>query len=212
MPEPDSIDRHIAHWSRELSDLDPQVEGIITRMQALVRLLKRSKDAWLSEGGLKPWEFDVLHHLVAAGPPYRVTPSVLAGWLDTHPATLTNRLDRLEQAGYVDRVHDPGDRRRLLVALTPAGRAVWQERMDQGDLSERELLGPLDPGEREVLDDLLRRMVRNAERDGPPLMPDWPSGPGPAPGADSGSRPGAGVDPVAGPGSGAGTGSSRPAG
>ncbi|WP_440071742.1 MarR family winged helix-turn-helix transcriptional regulator [Streptosporangium sp. OZ121] len=212
MPEPDSIDRHIAHWSRELSDLDPQVEGIITRMQALARLLKRNKDAWLSEGGLKPWEFNVLHHLVAVGPPYRATPSQLAGWLDTHPATLTNRLDRLEQAGYVDRVHDPGDRRRLLVALTPAGRAVWQERMDQGDLSERELLGPLDPGEREVLDDLLRRMVRNAERDGPPLMPDWPSGPDPAPGADPGSGSRAGVDSAAGPGSGADTGSSRPAG
>ncbi|MFB9673866.1 MarR family winged helix-turn-helix transcriptional regulator [Streptosporangium vulgare] len=204
MPEPDSIDRHIAHWSRELSDLDPQVEGIITRMQMLVRLLRRNKEAWLTAGGLKPWEFDVLHHLVAAGPPYRVPPSLLAGWLDTHPATLTNRLDRLEQAGYVDRVHDPGDRRRLLVALTPAGRAVWQERMDLGDLSEREVLSPLDPGEREVLDGLLRRMVRNAERDGPPLMPDWPSGPGADPVARPGSATGAGS------GTATGTGSSRP--
>ncbi|MGW2198074.1 MarR family winged helix-turn-helix transcriptional regulator, partial [Streptosporangium sp. NPDC001682] len=105
------------------------------------------------------------------------TPSLLAEWLDTHPATMTNRLDRLEQAGYVDRVHDPGDRRRLLVALTPAGRAIWQERMDDSGLEEQDLLAPLDPGDRELLDDLLRRMVRAAEAGGPPLMPGWPSGP-----------------------------------
>ncbi|MGJ6966539.1 MarR family winged helix-turn-helix transcriptional regulator [Streptosporangium sp. G11] len=206
MPEPDSIDRHIAHWSRELSDLDPQIEGIVTRMQMLVRLLKRNRDAWLTAGGLKTWEFEVLHHLVAAGPPYRATPSLLAGWLDTHPATLTNRLDRLEQAGYVDRVHDPGDRRRLLVALTPAGRTVWQERMDQGDLSERALLGPLGPGDREVLDELLRRMVLAVERDGPPLMPDWPS----ASALDSASGSDSASD--AGPGAGSGSGSASDAG
>ncbi|WP_271218130.1 MarR family winged helix-turn-helix transcriptional regulator [Streptosporangium carneum] len=176
MSEPDSIDRHIAHWSRELSDLDPQLEGIVTRMQMLVRLLKRKKDIWLAEGGLKPWEFDVLHHLVAAGPPYRVSPTLLAEQLDTHPATLTNRLDRIEEAGYIRREHDPSDRRRLLVALTSAGRAVWQERMDEGDRTERALLGTLTSEERELLDDLLRRLVQGAEAEGPPLMPDWSSG------------------------------------
>lgn len=130
MSEQDSVDRHIAHWSRELSDLDPQVEGIVTRMQILVRLLRRNKETWLASSGFKPWEFEVLHHLVAAGPPYQVTPSLLTEWLDTHPATLTNRLDRLERAGYITRVPDPGDRRRLLVALTDGGarcgRSAWR--------------------------------------------------------------------------------------
>ncbi|MBB2912100.1 DNA-binding MarR family transcriptional regulator [Streptosporangium becharense] len=173
MAEPDSIDRHIAHWSRELSDLDPQAEGIITRMQMLMRLLKRKEEAWLTASGFKPWEYKVIHYLVAAGPPYRATPSRLAEWLDTHPATMTNRLDRLERAGYIERAHDPGDRRRLLVALTDAGRAVWEERMAEGDRSERALLSALDAGELELLDGLLRRMVRAAEADGTPLMPDW---------------------------------------
>ncbi|WP_344971746.1 MarR family transcriptional regulator [Streptosporangium fragile] len=176
MAEQDSIDRHIAHWSRELSDLDPRIEGITTRMQMLVRVLNRDKEAWLAAGGLKHWEYQVIHYLVAAGPPYRVAPSLLAEWLDTHPATMTNRLDRLERAGYIERAHDPGDRRRLLVALTDAGRAVWEDRMAKGDQTERALLAPLDPGELELLDDLLRRLVLGAERDGPPLMHDWPTG------------------------------------
>jgi DNA-binding MarR family transcriptional regulator len=100
---------------------------------------------------------------------------VLAEWLDTHPATLTNRLDRLERRGYITRLHDPADRRRLLVALTDAGHAVWQSAMGEQDDTEHTLLDVLSPADRELLADLLRRVVNALEEDGPPLVPDWPT-------------------------------------
>jgi DNA-binding MarR family transcriptional regulator len=37
---------------------------------------------------------------------------------------ITTALDRLERAGYARRVHDPADRRRVLVELTPAVREL----------------------------------------------------------------------------------------
>jgi DNA-binding MarR family transcriptional regulator len=40
---------------------------------------------------------------------------------------VTTVLDRLERAGYARRVQDPGDRRRVLVELTPAVRHELQE-------------------------------------------------------------------------------------
>jgi DNA-binding MarR family transcriptional regulator len=40
---------------------------------------------------------------------------------------VTSVLDRLERAGYARRVQDPGDRRRVLVELTPAARRELQE-------------------------------------------------------------------------------------
>jgi len=168
--ERDSIDRHIAFWARELPALDPDVEGAITRMQRLVRHLQQRKEAGLAAHGLKGWEYGILWQLRAIGPPYQAMPTLLAERLDTHPATLTSRLERMEQAGYVSRMHDPADRRRLLVALTQKGHQAWESTIGEQAEAEHGLLAVLTKTERGQLADLLRKVVRAAEAGGPPLM------------------------------------------
>ncbi len=68
-------------------------------------------------------------------------------------------LNRLGDQGLVHREPDPRDRRRNSVAMTPQGR----ERLEALDLAvsraQSDLLEPLDPQERTVLVDLLRRVV-----------------------------------------------------
>ena len=44
--------------------------------------------------------------------------------LMVHPASITNTVDRLEERGLVARRRDEADRRRILAAITPAGRQV----------------------------------------------------------------------------------------
>jgi DNA-binding MarR family transcriptional regulator len=171
MLETDSVDRHITHWKREVPELDPQIEGIVTRMQALVRHLQGRKEAGLAAHGLKQWEYDILWRLRSAGSPYRLTPTALTEGLGTHPATLTNRLERLERAGYVSREHDHADRRRLLVGLTDLGHQAWEATIGQQADTETDLLRPLDDTERDRLNALLRKIVNAAERDAAPLMP-----------------------------------------
>jgi DNA-binding MarR family transcriptional regulator len=64
------------------------------------------------------------------------------------PAVITGLIDRLVRQGYVERVNRPGDRRRIYLELTDAGREVAvkaQERLTQDladhlhDLSPRDL-------------------------------------------------------------------------
>jgi DNA-binding MarR family transcriptional regulator len=55
------------------------------------------------------------------------------------PAVVTGLIDRLEKRGYVRRVNEPGDRRRIHLALTDEGRArsVEVENALVGDISNR---------------------------------------------------------------------------
>ena len=50
------------------------------------------------------------------------TVSDLAAATGTRPTTLTSVLDRLERRGHITRGGRPGDRRAVLVQLTPSGR------------------------------------------------------------------------------------------
>ena len=58
--QPDSVDRHVEHWKREVPDLDPLVEGVITRMQMLLRHLKQTRQATLAACGLEDYEYFAL--------------------------------------------------------------------------------------------------------------------------------------------------------
>ncbi|MCP2339431.1 MarR family winged helix-turn-helix transcriptional regulator [Actinomadura rupiterrae] len=167
----DSIDRHIAFWTRELPGLDPDVEGAVTRMQAVVRRLRHEREEALAEHGLRDWQYDVIWWLRTTGTPYQACPTWLAGVLDVRPATLTNRLERLERDGYVERIPDPDDRRRLFVRLTRKALDAWEAVYEDRSSGEHVLLAALTPEQRRQLADLLRIVTLAAEADGPDLLP-----------------------------------------
>jgi DNA-binding MarR family transcriptional regulator len=73
-----------------------------------------------------PW-FEVLAALQAAGGSMRVGELVDA--LHELPSSLSRRLDRLEDRGFVARVQTPAtdDKRAVTVKLTKEGRAEWRD-------------------------------------------------------------------------------------
>jgi DNA-binding MarR family transcriptional regulator len=159
----DSVDEHVAHWLTEIPELDPVTEGVVTRMQVLVKHLRRTKQAALGAHNLQDFEYDTLHTLVGRGAPYQAHPSELAVAMRMSPAAVTGRLDALERRGYIRRLPPPGDRRKVIVELTDAGHAAWREAMgDQGDEEDR-IIAALNRSEQVQLADLLRRMVLVAE-------------------------------------------------
>jgi DNA-binding MarR family transcriptional regulator len=70
-------------------------------------------------------------------------------------------LAGLEHAGLVQRVRDPGDRRQMLVDLTPAGARTLKRLDKRIDAAQEELLAPLSAAERRELERLLERLVEH---------------------------------------------------
>jgi DNA-binding MarR family transcriptional regulator len=62
--------------------------------------------------------------LDAARAEVAATPGWLGGRLGLSSASTTALIDRLEAAGYVGRVRDPGDRRRVLLAVQQSATAL----------------------------------------------------------------------------------------
>ena len=133
-------------------------------MNGLTRRFKRSLNDVLVEHGLTYEEWDVLGALRRAGPPFRRSAGELAKLSELSSGAMTNRLDRLEQAGFVKRHPDPDDRRGVLIELTKAGQAKWLD--STGSEAEREALiaAALTKPEKEQLNALLRRLMLEFER------------------------------------------------
>jgi DNA-binding MarR family transcriptional regulator len=68
-------------------------------------------------------------------------------------------LNELEASGYAERHRDPDDRRRHIVALTPAGRQALERAERAQESIEDEVLAALDPEERAALRTLLSRAL-----------------------------------------------------
>ncbi|MEE6273133.1 MarR family winged helix-turn-helix transcriptional regulator [Georgenia wangjunii] len=160
-PEPtrDEVDRIVDAWRRERPDLDHEPLQVFSRVSRLSRHLDLARRHAFAAHDLEGWEFDVLSSLRRAGEPYELTPGRLLTETLVSSGTMTNRIDRLVTHGLVVRAAGQGDRRVVLVRLTPTGRARVDAAMADLLESERALLANLDPSERRLLMSLLRSLL-----------------------------------------------------
>lgn len=128
----------------------------ITRLARHLDLARRN--AFLSHG-LEPWEFDVLSSLRRSGSPYALTPGVLMNELLVSSGTMTNRIDRLEAKGLVERSPSPSDRRAVLVSLTVEGRKRVDSALKSLLDDERNLLVGISEEDEQRLSLLLKPLL-----------------------------------------------------
>lgn len=153
------MDEILEQWRRERPDLDCEPMAVFGRLNRLDRVTNAEIEARLGEHGLSRGEFDVLATLRRSGEPHVLAPTALARWMMLSSAAMTNRVDRLEAAGLVERRPDPGDRRGVLVALTPEGKQTVDAAVADHVENERRLLEPLSEEERRTLNALLRKLL-----------------------------------------------------
>jgi DNA-binding MarR family transcriptional regulator len=155
----DEVDRLVAGWRAVLPELDVSPLEVLSRVTRLARHLDRQRSLVFARHDLETWTFDVLSALRRAGAPYQLSPGQLIAQTLVTSGTMTNRIDRLEERGLVRRRPDPADARSTRVQLTPAGRKQVDAALRDLVARENAILGTLDPGDRAVLADLLRRIV-----------------------------------------------------
>src|SRR2546430_12520523 len=96
--EKDHIDRFLEEVKERFPDLDLRVEGIVDRIGGIQRRIRRMLDETLEEHGLNTGEWYVLAALTRA-PQRRGSPGELSSYVQLSSAAMTNRIDRLQQAG-----------------------------------------------------------------------------------------------------------------
>jgi DNA-binding MarR family transcriptional regulator len=158
MAERDAVDVILEQWRSERPELDPSPIGVIGRISRLARDLEQRLEVVYREYGLEPGWHDVLATLRRTGPPYRLRPTEFSATLMLTSSGTTKRLDRLEQAGLVERAPDPDDRRGTLITLTAAGHRLIDTVTEAHLDNERGLLAALTAEEQRRLADLLRKL------------------------------------------------------
>ncbi len=166
MPENprDHVDEIIDQWRRERPDVNVAPLALVGRLFRVVHLADAELAPEFAQHGLQPGWFDLLAALRRAGRPYELNPSGLMRATLISSGGMTKRLDRLEQAGLVERRPDPADRRGTLVRLTRRGRSAIDRAVDAHVANEERLLSSLSVAERRALDGLLRTLLSDLER------------------------------------------------
>jgi DNA-binding MarR family transcriptional regulator len=163
---PDHLDAILGQWRRERPDLDVRALGVLGRLFRVAHLADAHLSSGLSEYGLQPGWFDLLAALRRAGRPYELNPTELMRTTMLSSGGMTKRLDRMAEAGLVERRPDPKDRRGTLVGLTAHGRSIVDDAIVTHLANESRLLQSLSPTERRTLDRLLRALLADLDIDG----------------------------------------------
>ncbi|MDV7340490.1 MarR family transcriptional regulator [Terasakiella sp. A23] len=153
-----NIDDILAQWRTERPDIDPTSMAICGDIWRAGEILRQGVMANLKNYDLDFPQFDVILTLRRQGRGETLSPSVLAKEMMLSTSAMTNRLDRLEKRGLIERITDPNDRRGLKIALTDAGFEMVEGLVVSHVATEDKMLENLSAEESETLRKLLAKI------------------------------------------------------
>ena len=145
-------------------------EDVVARMGRAWRDLRRGATTavlrdrvfGVGPGAVEPGHMDVLDLLMQRG---RCRMSELAAALRVDPSTVTRTLQRMEAAGLARRLPSTsGDRRAVIVTLTPTGRERHAAVAVRRATMLTEIMGRFSDSEGARLVDLLERFIESADK------------------------------------------------
>ena len=152
---PDAVDRITSQWHAVRPDIDVSPIHVIGRVSRLSRLIDRRLAENFARYGIEAWMYDVLATLRRTGAPYELTAGDLVRQSMVTTGAITNRIDRLEQRGLVERA-SAADRRKVIVRLTKLGLDLVDDVVADHLATEREILDDLSLRQQQEFANLLR--------------------------------------------------------
>lgn len=137
--------------------------AILGRLVRTNGIISTQLQSVFSQFGLNSGEFDVLATLLRSGSPYQLTPNRLLQALMLSSGAMTNRVDKLESKGLVERLADPNDRRGVLVKLTDKGHSLISDAVLAHVNRGKATLGALNQQEQTQLAELLKKLLLEHE-------------------------------------------------
>ena len=135
------LETHLGYWLRMVSNAVSQsfarrveAEGVTVAEWVFLRML---------------WDIDP------------VAPSLLAGRMGMTKGAISKLADRLIGKALVERRADPVDGRAQILSLTAAGRVLVPRLAALADVNDAAFFGTLSPEDRNDLERLLRKIVRD---------------------------------------------------
>ncbi|WP_417453927.1 MarR family winged helix-turn-helix transcriptional regulator [Kiloniella sp.] len=148
----------LAQWRRERPDIDPAPMAVCGEVWRAGEKLRQGVLDNISNYNLDFAGMDVLFTLRRQGKGETLSPSLLAKDMMLSTSAMTNRLDRLEKRGLIERMMDPNDRRGQMVALTDDGFHLANEMVVTHVKKEEAMLSNLSDEERQHLRHLLAKI------------------------------------------------------
>ncbi|WP_232420858.1 MarR family winged helix-turn-helix transcriptional regulator [Leptospira vanthielii] len=158
------MDEILRQWQKENPSLSLRGMEVFGRLGQVALLASNVVETNLARFGLKLGEFDVLASLRRSGSPFRLNPTQLWQGMLLSSGAMTNRLDRLETAGYIERLADPNDRRATLVSLTEKGLKLVEEAVLSHTQNEDTSIQDLTDEEINTLNSLLTKLKLSIEK------------------------------------------------
>lgn len=138
-----------------------RMENLGSIISDSARMMRRAFDARAREIGVTRPQWQVLTTLVRHE---GVNQGKLAEYLDVEPITVCRMVDRLQEAGLVERRSDIADRRSWNLYLTSRAHDLLGQLRPLADAMIAEALEGFDPDERKTLQRLLEKLRLNLSR------------------------------------------------
>jgi DNA-binding MarR family transcriptional regulator len=156
-----SVDAVVQLAKATWPQIDADVEGIVVRISRAADGLDRAARANLQRVALTKEELKVLCLLHGGSRSH----GSLCDELGVSTGTMTNRLDKLERAGLLERTRDSHDRRGVLLNLTPVGQSKLDDYIDLGTAREQTLLSGLSAADKRKLNQLMEKLLNSLNTD-----------------------------------------------